>query len=171
VTTPVLQEELHVARCGVASLLHLPLSRRIAAGCDDGSIRLLVMDSEMAGTSLPAASGSGSGLAYSSSGSGWVPVRGSGSSSGGGGSSGSSGSSSGMSRADGNQKAGNSVAPPAVAVLSGHEGRVTGLAALPGGLLLSAGEDCTLRLWDTATLKQLHVSAAHAHVDTHTSDT
>jgi WD40 repeat protein len=41
---------------------------------------------------------------------------------------------------------------------AGHEGRVTGLAALPGQLLLSCSEDRSLRVWDLQTMKQLHVS-------------
>jgi WD40 repeat protein len=45
-------------------------------------------------------------------------------------------------------------------VLTGHEGKVTGLAALPGGLVLSCSEDRSLRVWDLRTMKQLHVSAA-----------
>lgn len=43
-------------------------------------------------------------------------------------------------------------------VLTGHTGKVTGLAALPGDLLLSCSEDRSLRLWDLKTMKQLHVS-------------
>jgi WD40 repeat protein len=45
-------------------------------------------------------------------------------------------------------------------VLTGHEGKVTGLAALPGGLVLSCSEDRSLRVWDLRTMKQLHVSVA-----------
>lgn len=43
-------------------------------------------------------------------------------------------------------------------LLTGHEGKVTGLAALPGGLVLSSSEDRSLRVWDLRTMKQLHVS-------------
>ncbi|WIA17403.1 hypothetical protein OEZ85_014259 [Tetradesmus obliquus] len=41
-------------------------------------------------------------------------------------------------------------------LLTGHEGKVTGLAALPGGLVLSCSEDRSLRVWDLRTMKQLH---------------
>lgn len=34
---------------------------------------------------------------------------------------------------------------------------MTGLVSLPGSLLLSAGEDKSLRLWDLTTMKQLQV--------------
>lgn len=36
--------------------------------------------------------------------------------------------------------------------------QVVALALLPGELLLSAGEDRTLRVWDLRTMKQVHVS-------------
>jgi WD40 repeat protein len=52
--------------------------------------------------------------------------------------------------------AGDAVQLPTV--LTGHEGKVTGLAALPGGLVLSCSEDRSLRVWDLRTMKQLHVS-------------
>jgi WD40 repeat protein len=55
--------------------------------------------------------------------------------------------------------AGDAVQLPTV--LTGHEGKVTGLAALPGGLVLSCSEDRSLRVWDLRTMKQLHVSAVH----------
>ncbi|KAF6254405.1 WD40-repeat-containing domain protein [Scenedesmus sp. NREL 46B-D3] len=50
--------------------------------------------------------------------------------------------------------AGDAVQLPSV--LAGHGGKVTGLAGLPGGLVLSCSEDRSLRVWHLRTMKQLH---------------
>lgn len=47
---------------------------------------------------------------------------------------------------------------PVPLVLIGHDGKVTGLVALPNDFMLSCSDDKSLRVWNLKTLKQVHVS-------------
>lgn len=91
-----------MADCNVLCMLHLPEQHCIAAGCEDGIIRMHYAE-------------------------GYEPSPG----------------------ADGG---------PVPMSLEGHEGKVTGLIALPGNLMLSCSEDKSFRVWNMTTLKQVHVS-------------
>ncbi len=47
---------------------------------------------------------------------------------------------------------------PLPSVIKEHEARVTGLVLLPGGLLVSASLDKSIRVWDLSVMKQVGVS-------------
>lgn len=46
---------------------------------------------------------------------------------------------------------------PLPTTLAGHEAKIIGLVQLADGLLLSASHDRSMRVWDLATMKQVHV--------------
>ncbi len=54
-------------------------------------------------------------------------------------------------------------APPTVIILKGHEGWVTTVAFSPDGeWIVSGGEDKTIRIWDSHTVKQIRVFEGHS---------
>lgn len=53
---------------------------------------------------------------------------------------------------------------PSVFRLPGHQGDVTGAALLDGHLLVTGGVDCTLRLWDLGSKRQLQISRQEAEI-------
>jgi WD40 repeat protein len=120
------------AQPGYIELAFSPNGRRLAAGCDDSTIRVWDLDSRGPARVLPGHSAPVLDVAYSPDGR-WLASA----------------------AADGAVKLWDAATGATIATLSGHSARVGSIAFDPDGRrLASAGLDLAVRFWDPVTLEQ-----------------